>query len=367
MKFFIPVSRIRVGLVILIALSAIGVHSQPADSTRSNGPSAFILVPAGGYQPETRFYVGVFGQYVESLFPNARPTNFTLSTTYSQNKQVELLFKNEMYTSRNGWVLSSQTKYRYWPDLYFGIGNGTHDSLEESYTAKTLEVTLKGQRQIAPSLYVGGQLFFNALRFSNVEAGGTIARGAVRGSSEHVSSAAGIIATYDDRDNIFWPRGGWYVQSSFELFGSYIGSDFAFTRTTIDARRYISVFSEQVIALQLLTVMIGGDAPFDQLAFTGGENRARGYRSGRYRDNMMLTLQAEIRTFVWWRFGAVCFAGVTQVAPRPGAISIGEFKPFIGIGGRFDFGSGTIVNGRADIGVGGGGSDGIYIGSQESF
>jgi outer membrane translocation and assembly module TamA len=94
----------------------------------------------------------------------------------------------------------------------------------------------------------------------------------------------------------------------------------------------------------------------------------RGYYQGRFRDQVMVTLQAEYRLPVFWRIGLVGFAEAGQVAPRAGDLAVDAFKASLGGGLRFLLAPREGVNIRADYGWGFGvGAGGFYLAIGEAF
>jgi outer membrane protein assembly factor BamA len=122
-----------------------------------------------------------------------------------------------------------------------------------------------------------------------------------------------------------------------------------------------------VIALQTYDVFISGEAPFQMLGMLGGSYWMRGYYLGRYRDRNMITAQVEYRFPVWWRFGAVGFAGAGDVASDAGKFRADRFKHSVGCGVRFMFDTRERINARLDFGFGSDDNAGIYAMVLEAF
>jgi hemolysin activation/secretion protein len=61
----------------------------------------------------------------------------------------------------------------------------------------------------------------------------------------------------------------------------------------------------------------------------------RGYTQGRYRDQVVTTVQSELRWHSAGRFGAVGFFGFGQVAPDFGGLGDASLLPAGGLGLRF--------------------------------
>jgi len=93
----------------------------------------------------------------------------------------------------------------------------------------------------------------------------------------------------------------------------------------------------------------------------------RGYFSGRFRDKMMNAIQVEYRLPIYWRFGAVGFAGVGIIANRFSDYSIDELKYSLGSGLRFAILPKEKLNIRFDVAWGNFNSFNYYLILAESF
>jgi hypothetical protein len=78
-------------------------------------------------------------------------------------------------------------------------------------------------------------------------------------------------------------------------------------------------------------------------------NELRGYQAGRYLDRLMVATQAEYRLELPWRFGAVAFGGLGEVAPGVDKFRGDEFLPSGGTGIRFLLSKKYHVNLRMDF------------------
>jgi outer membrane translocation and assembly module TamA len=91
----------------------------------------------------------------------------------------------------------------------------------------------------------------------------------------------------------------------------------------------------------------------------------RGYRAGRYRDNVYWTAQAEVRFPLFWRFRMTAFANVGEVGPRIGADLFSAVQAAAGLGGRFRL-TDDGVYGRMDLAYGASGVQ-LYLSLGEAF
>ena len=174
------------------------------------------------------------------------------------------------------------------------------------------------------------------------------------------------MANWDSRDNTFATRSGSFYQLTALFYRSAFGSDYSYDDVQIDTRNFFGIFSDHVVAVQATGEFIDGSAPFQSYAKFGGQNLLRGYFDGRYRDKNAVSLQAEYRIPVWWRFGLVGFAGVAQVANHVSGLAMNRFWFAGGIGLRFSWNLEERINLRLDYGAGRN-SSGVYITITEAF
>jgi outer membrane protein assembly factor BamA len=165
-------------------------------------------------------------------------------------------------------------------------------------------------------------------------------------------SGAGLTASYDTRDNVYFPASGRYYNVAVSWFDGAVGSDYDFINYNLDVRQYFSVTPSQVLVTQVFANFISGDPPFQAMSQLGGKSLMRGYYAGRYRDKNMMILQAEYRLPLWKRFGLVGFAGGGDVANKLSRFTVNDFKTSYGVGIRYAVSPKEKINIRLDLGFG---------------
>jgi outer membrane protein assembly factor BamA len=222
------------------------------------------------------------------------------------------------------------------------------------------------KRKILKKLYFG---IFSEYRYENlvkVEDGGLLQKGDIPGSGKGDTSGVGLQINWDARDNIYYPKKGFYYFLSWALFRKAFGSDYDFTRWNMDFRKYFCFFSRQVLAVQGYFNYIQGDPPFQKMSLVGGSTLMRGYYLGRYRDKNMIFFQMEYRLPVWKRWGLAGFAGFGDVADRFSNFRVKDFKYSLGFGIRFLLLRKENLNIRLDFGFGRN-TSGFYLTVEEAF
>lgn len=177
--------------------------------------------------------------------------------------------------------------------------------------------------------------------------------------------AAMIPFAYDTRDHEYFPRSGWLVDGRVAWYREGVGSDFDANTFQIAANRYLTFGDDDVLALRGYFRTTGGDAPFFLLSTFGGNTDLRGYPSGRYRDRMMYSLQAEYRWQVNERWIVTGFAGFGEVAPELDEFGR-DLLPAAGVGARLVLSKKQKVSLSFDIAQGRDGTE-YYFGVGEAF
>jgi outer membrane protein assembly factor BamA len=173
----------------------------------------------------------------------------------------------------------------------------------------------------------------------------------------------GFTFLMDTRNNLLTPVAGRYLN----LSASYNISDANYAVITQDFRVYHSFMHNTTFALRFLNQFRLWNIPFYDLSLLGGDQNARGFFYGRYRDRHLSTLQTEFRKILFWRIGVAAFGGVSTVYSGRNAYELGNLKFNLGAGLRFVVDRKENTSLRFDYAIGTGGSSGFYVAFGESF
>ncbi len=179
------------------------------------------------------------------------------------------------------------------------------------------------------NVWIGGQAtYFDADAKLEVD-NAPPAFDALNGKVENLG--AGVVVTYDSRDNILTPGRGiqseWFVR---EHWGSF-ADDFDYTEVDGKNRFYFGPGPKWVVALRVDTSIVSGEAPF--YALPGIVQR--GIPRMRYQGAAVLATEAEARYALDGRWTAIGFAGVGRAADSFGDLWDEESRWAGGIGGRY--------------------------------
>ena len=321
-----------------------------------------LPVPAIGYSPETKTYVGAVSLFTFSNRNDTttRSSNAEIEFNYTWNKQVIIESGWNYFTPGEKWFSSGLIHYSKYPDLYYGIGFDTPASNEVNFESNRVNLDFNLLRNIKKNNFVGAGLnytSFNNIKFVNEN----------EDSPVHDKSNFGIKAIYlhDSRNNILSPSKGNY----FEFSNSFNLSSSNYSKTAADYRRYLSLGEDDahVFAGRFYQESIWGNPPFYDYAKVGGDEYVRGYYLGRFRDKNLSLLQLEYRALLFWKIGVATFGGVAMIYDKLSNIQSESFKPNAGLGLRFLVDEDENTSLRIDYAVGAGGQSGFYISFGESF
>ncbi|WP_162910515.1 BamA/TamA family outer membrane protein [Hymenobacter oligotrophus] len=352
-----------------MAKPAYAAPAWPADTAKVRRVGV-LPVPAIGYSPETRGYLGAVALFTLRLYPRdtlTRTSNAKLEVNFTQNRQRIFSGEWTVLLRREQYLSQGAVAYLRFPEYFWGVGNNAPESAKELVDSRRVEVRATALRKLRTYVFAGPRVQLQHLYGVRPAAGGLLEHGQAVGSRGGTSSGAGYELVYDGRDNLLNPQRRGYARFAQTFFGGWLGSDFRFTRYELDVRRYLPLSKRVVLAGQLSGIFSAGEPPFRMLALLGSDADMRGYYRGRFRDRQYAAAQAELRFPVYKRLGAVAFAGGGQVARNLGGFGLGELKPTVGGGLRFLMDRRENINLRLDYAVGQGGNSGFYIAFGEAF
>lgn len=368
MKLKFPLLSIIFFFVSCLVMFRTASAQTPDHDTLAASRTGVYPLPIFFYTPETGFAGGVAALYLhrDSAQLSNRPSNVTGDFIYTEKKQVILEFDGDFYFEAGLYRMLTTTWYKNFPNSFFGIGNNVGSSARESYTSRSYLAKIVFYRNIYSQFNLAPLLHYESATTIQRKAGGLLDSGTIPGSNGGVVSGGGIVANWDSRDNTFAAYSGGFYQLTAAANGKSLGSDFSYDEIDLDTRNFFEIFPSHVLAFQTSAKIINGTAPFQDLAGFGGQDFLRGYFDGQYRDKTEVGGQIEYRVPVWWRFGAVAFAGVAQVADKVSLWSFNQFKFAGGAGIRFLLKRDDRVALRFDMGFGSN-SSGVYFTVTEAF
>lgn len=324
--------------------------------------------PIVAYKPETRWILGVSLTYIFKASKDSitRPSTLRTNIAYSQNKQFSFIPSFDYFSKHNLYNLRGKYTYTDFGEYYYGIGKDAPASNKELYSFRMHRANLRLARLVIPKLYVGLQYNYEQIFNMQTDSAGLMQTTQPIGYQGYKVSGLGFTVYYDNRDHVYFPHHGWMVELSNAFYNKALGSEYHFTNITLDARHYIHLWKENVLALQGYINHNNGETPFRMEGVLGSDMFMRGYYNGRFRDQHAMAFQAELRKTIWGPIGMVVFAGGGTVSNVFGDLFSG-IKPNIGAGLRIKAIPSQRVNLRFDYGWGSSGNSAAYISLNEAF
>ena len=362
--------------LLFIAWQSIAAY-PPADSLQRQKKLSITPFPALFSSPETGFGYGALVVPVYNFGSDSltRSSNGQLLGYRTQKKQSSIQLTYNIYTNQEKYIILGNANYFSFPIQYYGTGNSNNSA--DDYTIvdyKLLYFQNRVLRQVKRYLFAGGLYHLN--KVYNINSGEPQSKIYERPANEldgTITSGLGPALLYDSRDNPLNSTAGFYAAFSTLFSRKGLGSEFNFTRHTLDLRKFISLSNRQVLAFQGLGKFHSGTVPFRELALMGGGGGGaeiggmRGFYEGRYRDRQMVALQTEFRQQVFSRIGFVVFAGAGEVSDKVNRFNTRNLRSAAGGGIRLMLNKKERLNIRIDYAVGSNGAKGLYFDIGEDF
>jgi hemolysin activation/secretion protein len=344
---------------------------EQADSAKevNSRKPLFRVLPTAYYTPETRIAGEVFG-YLKFYSKGAeRASNIRMFLAVTQNRQITLDLPWQVYFSDEKFFLNGKLDARKFPEYFYGIGNQTEEKTRTLYRYNSFGFRNLALWKLNGKNYAGISSSARILKthldlekFDHLMESSTII-----GSQGYSFIGLGPAFVHDSRDVILNSTKGSYL----ELLARYhIGETpdqgFQFWNVAADLRQYFRVTKTTVIAYQAKAQCSFGEIPYRELPALGGPMLHRGYYFGRFRDDHLGVVQAEIRQHLFWRLGAVAFGSVGKVFNNDDLVFFQNYRPAAGGGLRFKLSKKDEANIRFDVAVTPD-SYGFYIFFAEAF
>lgn len=341
-----------------LLIATLFVRSQ--DSTAKRKISV-LPVPAIGYSPETRTYIGAVALFTfrSSSDVSTRSSNAKIEFNYTWNKQVILECGWNLFSKKEKWFSKGLFNFSKYPDLYYGIGPNTPDSNKLNFNSNRINVEVFALKNVGKHWFAGPNIKY--INYSKINY--TDNRLLYPELLSSTVSGFGLSLLKDSRNSILTPIKGIYAYLN-AGFNHSVGN---FWEGTLDVRAYKTWQRKLTLATRFVNVINTGQPPFYSLVFLGGDKYVRGYYYGRYRNNSLSSIQSEFRFPIYWRVGMAAFGGLSLNYSTPNNVLARNTKYNYGLGVRFLVDKNENTNLRLDYAIGQNGNSGFYISFGESF
>lgn len=325
----------------------------------SKNQKSFLILPVPFYTPTTEFGLAVTGIYVKKYHtPHGRELSdkYAFVSLGTSKKQFIGVFFTDLYYLQDRLHLNTTFSLVHYPQSFYGFGNNTLIQDEERYTARYARLINIFEILTLFDTYIGIKTDTAYNTSEDLPKGSKVE--AFYNSCDRTGyiSGAGIIINRDTRNSSLYPERGSLSTLSSLIYRPTLGSDYQFTRTFLNYRKFISIIPKHILAFEGYFDWITGNPPLMFYPRFGGQTTLRGYSQGRYLNPYYLAAQTAFRFPLLWRFGMVVFLGAGNVYPTLKKIDPLDLKYTGGAGIRFALKS--KINMRLDFGFS---EDGIKI------
>ena len=182
----------------------------------------------------------------------SRPSSGQLSISYTTKNQLLIFAPYELYLNNEKWrIVGELGFYKFFYNFYgLGIDSKLEDVDTYDVTFPRFRTTILWELWENISVGIGYELdiYYNLGVTENAILDNSDVIGSDNGGT---ISNLGIKAFYDNRDNIFFPTSGFFIQASAFTSSQILGSSFLYSKFSLDNRYYQKINEQHVIATNL--------------------------------------------------------------------------------------------------------------------
>ena len=349
--------------MVVFVMSSMSVWAEEGDAADDSG-RYFMAMPYGGYTTDTGLFAGAFAQ--KGYHPERyRISTLGVSTMYSVKKQFSFSGKLDHYFPGGRDRLYISCMYEKYPSYFYGLGNETDNDDAEKYTPEYVKSRVFFEHRVKGYFKIKTGFQFRNQALVQVDREGILLASRAPYARGRFDAGPELALVWDSRDNTLATKNGTLLEAV--CYGSVIRNEGGgYNGLALDARKFVTVFSDVVLAYMAEITDFRGHVPFYLYTSLGGYDRLRGYEKNRFVDRSTLLFQYDIRFPVYGSFGGVVFGSTGRVGPDVESLLSGQYHSAFGVGLRWFYN-------RADnlvLGLDyarGKDSTGFYAGFGEAF
>lgn len=323
------------------------------EEKKKDNKIGWVLFPVVFYSSDTSVGFGASAVLFKDIFKDEyinKSQSFAIVAFYTLRNQFLNANVGNIYWNNANWHWGSKLLFSKYPTDFYGIGNHTSLSKGEVFEPFSFEFENYFDYRLWRSLYGGILLTQGYYKLLESKNNGLAQNYFENKKNEGFISGFGIKLNYDSKNDSFFPTKGIEGEISYQYFPWWLGSSYDFSRFQFDIRGYVPSFFKSVVAFQAVFDAVQGNAPLSFLPSLGSKDLLRGYSGSRFRDNIYIASQIELRIPIWWRLGAVLFFGVGKVQHEMMEFFFRDLKYAGGFGVRFQLSKDKKINFRFDMG-----------------
>jgi hypothetical protein len=345
-------------LALLLVLLPSIASAQTADSVSAKDTKLLITpFAAPGYTPEQGGLVTVgalLSFRTRPLFKResremVQRSTVTLNGSYSTTGAITANVKLSSYWAGDRLRVFADFVIKDMPDHYWGVGYEAGKAPEgdstTAYHRTSWTIAPKALWRLSRAIMVGPAFDFNYTNATELSPGMAADPYYQEYGPENQNNGIGAVFQYDTRDVAANAFKGVYVNAQVLSYGSLLGGDNDYVIYDVDYRQYLPLGRKgKTLAWTARSRWGTGSVPWAELSQLGSGNDVRGYRQGRYRDQIMAywiveyrhQFTSQTRASGLSRHGFVLFSSVGTVADETTDFGKLQILPGWGAGYRFE-------------------------------
>lgn len=299
-------------LLATLFMAVIGYGQSDTIVYQSKDDFSISGFPIVFYLPETSFSFGVTGLTVFNIGQEKawRKSQISLGAAYTLKRQILFFLPYELYFKQNWKVNGELGYYRYFYN-YYGIGIDSKKENLETFDANFPRLLATASYRVQDSFLIGLQYRFDYFDIPRIDS--LLTTNNPVGTEGGMISTIGLTATYDTRDDIFYPRKGFFGTLIAETSGNFTFADYSYSLIQFDFTYYFTLKDKHTIATNLYTGTTIGDSPFFSYYYFSSGKKGRGFNDRRFIDKNIGMLQVEYRFPIYKRFRGTLFSSLGSV------------------------------------------------------
>lgn len=313
----------------------------------------FLAYPVVFYLPETRWGFGAAGLYnfrFTDESSTSNPSQVQLIASYTQNRQLIFVMPFELYRNSNIWKIKGELTYFRYQFNAYGVGFDSKEENKEIYKANAPRIRIDVLKRYKKT-FLGMRFAFDKFSIDEIKTDGILQRQSPVGLNGGINAGLGILAHNDERDFIFNPTKGHYIELESFFSNKIVGSEFSFFKLLVNASKYIKLGEHHTIVGNINSVFIEGEPPFFDMPYFGTPRLMRGFQDRRFIDKNMLVIQTEYRFPLYKRLQGVGFLATGTVGNSYASLFSNPYQLSYGAGLRFIINKKDRVRIRLDYGM----------------
>ncbi len=222
----------------------------------------------------------------------------------------------EFYGNNNNSRLKGEIGYYQYFYNYHGIGSETSKNDLENYSVNFPRIEANYSKKIYSKFYLGAGFNFDYFDITETESNGLLETEKPVGYQGGTKANFVALAFFDNRDTLFAPNSGQYLEVKFQHSMPQWISDFVYSRIDLDYRIYTKLYKKTILASNLYWSKTSSQTPFFDLPYISTPNRARGYDDRRFINPEIANLQTEARFPIYKRFSGASFVSATAIPEK---------------------------------------------------